>query len=311
MFLSDPHGRDNYTRCSLGLSKDGTIAALKIDTLANLGAYCTTMGPFVPTMAGGRITGTVYRIPHAVQDVRCVFTNTQPLAAYRGAGRPEACYVMERLLEEAARELNMSSVELRRMNFIRADQMPYENLSGAKIPSGDFGATLDMGLAHADVDGFARRAMASKQKGKLRGIGLCYYTESSGGGPQEEARVFLDDAGGAEIVCGTYSHGQGHLTTFAQIVHDELGIDPARVSLHQGDTDWVKFGGGTGGSRSSQMGGVAVLRAEVTSGTSIGNQWFHRAYLHVVLCKHLSLETAGRGPRDRALPHISLHRYDG
>ena len=261
MFLSDPHGRDNITDCTLGLDDAGHITALKISTLANLGAYCNTNGPFVPTLAGGRVTGTVYRIPHAVQDVRCVFTNTQPVAAYRGAGRPEACYVIERLLETAARELGMSSVELRRKNFIRASDMPYELLSGAKIPSGDFAATMDKGLECADFAGFAARRAESATRHRLRGIGLCYYTESSGGGPQEEARVLLTDDGGAEIVSGTYSHGQGHLTTFAQIVHSTLGIDPARITLRQGDTDWVKFGGGTGGSRSSQMGGVAVLRA--------------------------------------------------
>lgn len=310
MFLTDPHGRDNYTHCSLALDRDGLIQALKIDTLANLGAYCTTMGPFVPTMAGGRITGAVYRIPHAVQDVRCVFTNTQPLAAYRGAGRPEACYVMERLIEAAAKQLGVSSIELRRKNYIRADEMPYENLSGAKIPSGDFSATMDLGLTQADVAGFAARKTESERDGKLRGLGLCFYTESSGGGPQEEARVFLDDEGGAEIVCGTYSHGQGHLTTFAQIVYDELGVDPAKVSLHQGDTEWVKFGGGTGGSRSSQMGGVAVLRAcrdVVSAGVPVAAQLLQGAATDVEFSGGVfSLSRGEAGGKANSAAEVSL-----
>ncbi|MEJ2087024.1 MAG: xanthine dehydrogenase family protein molybdopterin-binding subunit, partial [Gammaproteobacteria bacterium] len=261
MFLSDSHGRDNLTEATMTLDGDGRIRSVRIETLANLGAYCSAVGPFVPTMAGGRVTGTVYRIPALYHSVRCLYTNTMPVAAYRGAGRPEACYVMERLMDAAARELSLPREEIRRRNFIRPTDMPYVNHSGVTIASGHFSETRQLALERADWDGFAERRAAAQANGRLRGIGLGYYVESSGGGPQEEASVTIHADGSADVVVGTYSHGQGHETAFAQILADTFGIEFERLNFIQGDTEYVKFGGGTGGSRSSQMGGVAVKRA--------------------------------------------------
>ena len=261
MFLADSHGRDNLTTATLALDAQGRILGLKVVTLANLGAYCTAVGPFVPTMAGGRITGTVYKIPALYHSVQCLFTNTMPVSAYRGAGRPESCYVMERLIEAAAVEVGVSAVELRRKNFIAQEDLPYTNHSGVTIFSGDFGGTMDLAIARSDFDQFAQRKAAARANGRLRGIGIGYYVESSGGGPQEEAQVTLNKDGGADVVVGTFSHGQGHRTTYSQIIGETLGMDFDKINIIQGDTEYVKFGGGTGGSRSSQMGGVAVRQA--------------------------------------------------
>ncbi|MGE0625356.1 MAG: xanthine dehydrogenase family protein molybdopterin-binding subunit [Pseudomonadales bacterium] len=261
MFLSDSHGRDNLTDAELALDADGRVLGLRIHTLANLGAYCSAVGPFVPTMAGGRITGTVYRVPALYHSVHCLYTNTMPVAAYRGAGRPEACYVMERLMDEAARLIGLPREEIRRRNFIAPADLPYTNHSGVTIASGEFEQTMDLALARSGWRAFDERRAASAERGRLRGIGLGYYVESSGGGPQEEARVTIRDDGSAEVVVGTYSHGQGHETAFAQILSETFGIDFESIHFVQGDTAYVKFGGGTGGSRSSQMGGIAVKQA--------------------------------------------------
>ena len=260
MFLTDPHGRDNLTHCELALGADGRILALKVETLANLGAYCSIVGPLVPTLAGGRIVGTVYRIPTLLHSVRCLFTNVMPVSAYRGAGRPESCYVMERLLDAAAEVLDLPRDEIRRRNFVRPEDLPYTNHAGVTMHSGDFAGTMEQALARADWAGFPARRDAARD-GRLRGIALGYYVESSGGGPEEEARVALHPDGGADVVVGTYSHGQGHETAYKQILSETLGLDFEKIRILQGDTEFVKFGGGTGGSRSSQMGGIAVKRA--------------------------------------------------
>ncbi len=261
MFLSDSHGRDNLTDAELALDAQGRVLGLRIHTLANLGAYCSAVGPFVPTMAGGRITGTVYRVPALYHSVHCLYTNTMPVAAYRGAGRPEACYVMERLMDEAARLLELPREEIRRRNYLAPADLPYTNHSGVTIASGEFEKTMDMALERSDWAAFDRRRAESAGRNRLRGIGLGYYVESSGGGPQEEASVTIHSDGTAEVVVGTYSHGQGHETAFAQILSATFGIDFENILFVQGDTAYVKFGGGTGGSRSSQMGGIAVKRA--------------------------------------------------
>ncbi|MGD8416667.1 MAG: xanthine dehydrogenase family protein molybdopterin-binding subunit [Pseudomonadales bacterium] len=261
MFLSDSHGRDNLTEAELALDESGRVLGLRICTLANLGAYCSAVGPFVPTMAGGRITGTVYRVPALYHSVRCLYTNTMPVAAYRGAGRPEACYVMERLMDTAARVLGLSRDEIRRRNFIAPEDLPYTNHSGVSIASGAFARTMDMALERSRWSDFEERRAASAALGRLRGIGIGYYVESSGGGPQEEATVSINPDGSADVIVGTYSHGQGHETAFAQILADTFGLPFERINFIQGDTAYVKFGGGTGGSRSSQMGGIAVKRA--------------------------------------------------
>ena len=261
MFLTDSHGRDNLTTVTAGFDALGQFTAMRVETTANLGAFCSAVGPFVPTMAGGRIVGTVYRIPHVHHSVRTVFTNTQPVAAYRGAGRPEACYVMERLLEEAALQLDVDAIELRKRNFVLPTEMPYTMPSGVELTSGDFAKTLDMALDAAGWSGFPSRRRESSRLGKLRGCGIGYYVESSGGGPEEEAHITVQPDGQVDVIVGTYSHGQGHRTTFAQILSECLGVDFDLINVIQGDTEQVKFGGGTGGSRSSQMGGIAVRQA--------------------------------------------------
>ena len=261
MFLTDSHGRDNLTRVTAGFDDAGRLQGLRVATTANLGAYCSAVGPFVPTMAGGRVVGTVYRIPHVHHTVQTVFTNTQPVAAYRGAGRPEACYVMERLLEAAAQQIGIDSIELRMRNFVLPQEMPYTMPSGVELTSGEFAKTLELGLEHGNWQGFSDRAAASAVRGRWRGRGIGYYVESSGGGPEEEAQITVNADGTVDVVVGTYSHGQGHRTTYAQILSESLGIDFGHINIIQGDTEQVKFGGGTGGSRSSQMGGLAVRQA--------------------------------------------------
>lgn len=265
MFLSDSHGRDNLTKVTGGFDADGMMLGLRVETTANLGGYCSAAGPFVPTMAGGRIVGTVYRIPAVHHSVKTVFTNTMPVAAYRGAGRPEACYVMERLMDAAARQTGLDSIELRKRNFVEPREMPYKLASGVDLSSGEFAATLDLAVARSNY--LVKREAATSDtdtaggSGKLHGIGLGYYVESSGGGPEEEANITINDDGTVDVVIGTFSHGQGHRTTYSQILAEQLGIDFDKINVIQGDTDVVKFGGGTGGSRSSQMGGIAVKRA--------------------------------------------------
>jgi carbon-monoxide dehydrogenase large subunit len=264
MFLADSHGRDNLTTVTAGFGIEGHLQAMLVETTANLGAYCTAVGPFVPTMAGGRVVGTVYNIPLVAHSVQTVFTNTMPVAAYRGAGRPEACYVMERLLEQAAVDLALDPVEIRHRNFVSSEDFPYTMPSGVELTGGEFSETLKLGLERADWQGFASRFDSSKSRGLLRGRGIGYYVESSGGGPEEEAKVTANEDGSVDVVVGTFSHGQGHRTTFSQVLAERLGVDFDLINIIQGDTREVKFGGGTGGSRSSQMGSIAILRtAEV------------------------------------------------
>lgn len=275
MFLADCHGRDNVTVGTLALNEQGRIAALKVETVANLGAYCSNTGPFVPTMAGGRVCGTVYRVPRACHDVKCVFTNTAPVSAYRGAGRPEAAYIMERLMEAAAHQLGVDGRALRRRNFIRPQDLPYVNHGGIPIASGEFEETMMLAVKRADWAGFPARRESAAKAGKLRGIGLGCYIESSGGGPQEETQIRVHADGTVDAIVGTFSHGQGHETAYAQIVAEALGVALEQVRVIQGDTAQVKFGGGTGGSRSAQMGGVALLRTAQTviaKGSSIAAQ---------------------------------------
>lgn len=260
MFLADSHGRDNLTKVTGGFDDEGRVQALLVETIANLGAYCTAVGPFVPTMAGGRVVGTVYKIPQVAHSVRPVFTNTMPVAAYRGAGRPEACYVMERLLQQAAKDLNLDAIAIRHRNFVAPGDFPYAMPSGVDLTCGEFSQTLNKGLQVADWEGFEARKSQALERGKLRGRGVGFYVESSGGGPEEEAQVTINPDGTVDAVVGTFSHGQGHRTTFSQVLADHLGINFESINIVQGDTREVKFGGGTGGSRSSQMGSIAVMQ---------------------------------------------------
>jgi carbon-monoxide dehydrogenase large subunit len=260
-FLSDPHGRDHVTHAEMAFDENAKAIGVRIRTLAAMGAYLLDFGPRVPTMAGGRINGTVYDLQALNVQVRCVFTNTVPTDAYRGAGRPETAYVLERLFDQGAAAFGIGREEIRRLNYIRPDQIPYRNVAGNVIDSGHFAETQDMALNLADWQGFAARRAEAAKHGKLRGIGLGYFIEASGGQPFEWARVALTPEGRAKLTVGTFSHGQGHETAFAQILSEKLGLPFDAIDLVQGDSDVVLKGGGTGGSRSSQMGGVATSRA--------------------------------------------------
>jgi carbon-monoxide dehydrogenase large subunit len=260
-FVCDPHGRDHVTEAEMAFDAQGKALGLRVRTTAAMGAYLCDFGPRIPTVAGARIAGTVYDLQNVNMRVRCAFTNTVPTDAYRGAGRPEIAYTIERLFDLGAVHFGVTKDEIRRRNYIRPDQIPYTNCVGNVLDSGDFSGTQQKALALADWNGFAPRRAESHARGRLRGIGLGYFVEASGGAPTEWARVAMTPEGKARLHVGTFSHGQGHETAFAQIVHSRLGIPFEDVVLVQGDTDLVETGGGTGGSRSSQMGGVATLRA--------------------------------------------------
>ncbi|MCO6414617.1 xanthine dehydrogenase family protein molybdopterin-binding subunit [Siccirubricoccus sp. KC 17139] len=260
-FVSDPHGRDHVTRAEMAFDAEARVLGVKIRSFAAMGAYLQDFGPRVPTVAGGRILGTVYDIQALNAQVSCVFTNTSPTDAYRGAGRPEQAYVLERLFDLGAAEFGIGREEIRRRNYIRPEQIPYRNVAGNEIDSGLFAETQAHALALADWDGFPARRAAAAARGRLRGIGLGYFIEASGGQPSEWARVRFEEDGTVALTVGTFSHGQGHETAYAQVLHSKLGIPFDSVRFIQGDSAVVEHGNGTGGSRSSQMGGVAIARA--------------------------------------------------
>jgi carbon-monoxide dehydrogenase large subunit len=259
-FLTDNHGRDMITKAELALDKDGKILAVRITGTANMGGYLSQFNPFVVTLAGGRIFGGVYRVPVLFANIKGYFSNSGPLDAYRGAGRPEAAYLMERLMDVAARKTGIDRVELRRRNLPTPAELPYRNWMGVSFDSGDYPGMLDRALVRADADGFAARKKQSAAKGKLRGLGIAYYVEITFAVGAEPARVVFTENGAVELYVGTQSNGQGHETAFAQLVSEKLGIDFESITVKQGDTDWVN-GGGTGGSRSLNMSGGALLGA--------------------------------------------------
>ncbi len=209
-FLSDDHGRDMRTKAELALDKDGHILALRIAGTANMGGYLSQFAPFIATLAGGRIFGGLYRVPTVFVDVKGYFSNSAPIDAYRGAGRPEAAYLIERLMDAAAIETGIDRVELRRRNLPRPDELPYANWFGIQFDSGDYPRMLDMALQRADVAGFAARREQSRTLGKLRGLGIGYYVEITFAVGSEPARVKFTDNGGVELHVGTQSTGQGH-----------------------------------------------------------------------------------------------------
>jgi len=259
-FLGDSHGRDNLTTARFALDHKGKFIGLDIDLVADMGAYLSCYGPYIPWLAVGMATG-VYDIPAAYVRLRGVYTNTVPVDAYRGAGRPEASYLVERLVDAAARELDITPDTLRKRNFIKPKAMPYTTPVGKIYDSGDFAATMARAQELADWDGFRKRAAESKRAGRLRGIGLATYVEACGGNGPEIATINLDKDGGVTVLIGSQSTGQGHATAYAQIVADKLDLPPDKVRLVQGDTDAIRTGAGTGGSSSIPVGGVSVDRA--------------------------------------------------
>jgi len=259
-FLSDNHGRDHVSEASVAIDAEQRFTAMRIRTFANIGAYISNFGAAVPAMSGVRTPTGVYRIPLLHQEVRMMFTNTGPVDAYRGAGRPEAGYLMERLASRAAIELGVDPVELRRKNFIRPQEMPYTNAAGYTYDCGNFPGVLDKALAAADWNGFSARKADAKRRGLLAGRGLACYVEVTGSANLTEAvDVTVSGDGRVTVVSGTQSMGTGLWTSYAQIIAERLGVSPDVVTLIQGDTSIVKSGGGSGGSRSLQVGGGAVL----------------------------------------------------
>ena len=262
-FLADSHGRDNISTARLALDDKGKFLALELDIVADMGAYLSCYAPYIPWLGMGMATGP-YDIPIAHVRLRSVYTNTVPVDAYRGAGRPEASYLIERAVDHAAREIGMAPDAIRRKNLIKPKALPYTTPTGKVYDSGDFAGTLARAQALADWDGFSRRLRESKRTGKLRGIGIATYVEACGNNGPETARVTLDRDGGITVLIGSQSTGQGHATSYAQLVAERLDIPPERVRVIQGDTDRIPTGAGTGGSSSIPVGGVSVDRASKT-----------------------------------------------
>ncbi len=273
-FASDAQGRDHVTHAELALDKDGKFLALRVATIANLGAYLSTFSTAIPTYLYGTLLAGTYTTPAVYVEVKSAFTNTVPVDAYRGAGRPEACYVIERIVDTAARELKIDPAELRRRNFIPKDAYPYQTPVALTYDSGDYFTTLDMAMKAADYAGFAQRREAAAKRGKLRGIGIATYIEACGIAPSavagalgaraglyETAELRVHPTGSVTVFTGTHSHGQGHETTFAQLVSDRLGLPLEMIDVVHGDTNKIPFGMGTYGSRSLPVGGSALVKA--------------------------------------------------
>jgi carbon-monoxide dehydrogenase large subunit len=253
-FLSDAQGRDNYSIVELALDHGGSFLALRVTTWANMGAYLSNFGPFIPQLAAPMLSG-VYRIPAIYLNIKGTLTNTVPVDAYRGAGRPEAIYLLERVIDVAARELKLAPDELRRRNFITS--FPYQTPVESRYDSGEFATVMTRAMERADWHGFASRKQKSAQAGKLRGIGLAMYIERCGGGPGDTIRLKVD-ANEVTVISGMQDNGQGHATTLVQLVSQKLGMDAERIRVVQGDTDVIPLDGLTGGSRFLAIGGVAA-----------------------------------------------------
>jgi carbon-monoxide dehydrogenase large subunit len=273
-FLSDAHGRDHISHAELALDADGKFRALRVHTYANLGAYLSTFAPAVPTYLYATLLSGPYVIPAIYAEVKAIFTNTVPVDAVRGAGRPEATYLLERLVDKAARETGIDRVEIRRKNLIQPDQFPYQTPVALQYDIGDYPATLDLALEAIDYAHLDDRKAEARDRGKLRGFGISTYIEACGIAPSalvgalgaraglyEAATVRVHPTGSVSVFTGTHSHGQGHETTFAQLVVEKLGIPFENIEVVHGDTDRIPFGMGTYGSRSAAVGGSAIVKA--------------------------------------------------
>src|SRR5215471_2145447 len=259
-FLGDSHGRDNISAARLAVDEKGRFLALELDIIADMGAYLSCYAPYIPWLAVGMATGP-YDIPVAHVRLRAAYTNTVPVDAYRGAGRPEASYLIERAVDAAAHDLDIAPDVLRRKNLIKPKALPYKTPTGKVYDSGDFAGTLSRAQEIIEWDGFNKRATQSKRAGRLRGIGIATYVEACGNNGPETANLTLDRDGGVTLLIGSQSTGQGHATSYAQLIADRLDLPPERVRVFQGDTDRIKSGAGTGGSSSIPVGGVSVDRA--------------------------------------------------
>jgi aerobic carbon-monoxide dehydrogenase large subunit len=260
-FVTDTQGRDNVTRLDLALDDELRFTGLSVEIIANMGAYLSNFAPEIPTFSGAVMHSGVYAIPAIHVVSTGVFTNTVPVDAYRGAGRPEAAYALERLIDVAARRLGVTPDELRRRNFIRPAAMPHTTPLGLVYDSGDFGRNMQDALAAADAAGFAARRAESRARGRYRGLGHAVYVEQSGFPPDEFAELRFDPAGTLTLLMGTQSSGQGHQTAYTQLAAERLGLSFDKIRVLQGDTAMIGFGRGTGGSRSLPVGGAALMHA--------------------------------------------------
>jgi carbon-monoxide dehydrogenase large subunit len=260
-FMSDHHGRDYDMSVEVAFDQDGLIQAVRLTGYGNLGGYCAAFGPLLPSLNVTKNIVSMYRTPLLEVATQCVFTNTNHVSAYRGAGRPEGALSMERTVDYAAAQLGIDRFELRRRNFIKAREMPFKTSSGMVYDCGDFPGLFKEALARADVKGFKQRKRQSKRAGKLRGLGVACYVETTAAMTTEQAAIRFGADGTVTIVTGTLDYGQGHASAFAQVLTEKLGVPFERIRLIQGDSDQLVTGGGTGGSRSAMLSGTAIAQA--------------------------------------------------
>jgi carbon-monoxide dehydrogenase large subunit len=322
-FITDAHGRDHISTAQLGVAADGKFLALKVSTQANMGAYLSTFATSVPTYLSATLLCGVYTTPAVYAEVKAVFTNTVPVDAYRGAGRPEATFLLERIVDMAAAELGMSKVEIRRKNFIPKDAFPYQTPIALQYDSGDYDATFNACLKAADYEGFEGRRAAAAGRGKLRGIGISTYVEACGIAPSavagalgaraglyEVANIRVHPTGSVTVFTGAHSHGQGHETTFCQLVSEQLGVRHDQIDIVHGDTSKIPFGMGTYGSRSLAVGGSAMVKAMdkiIEKGKKIAAHLME-ADVHDIEFKDGMFSVAGTD-KAKALGEIALTAY--
>ena len=322
-FMSDAHGRDHDSTAEMALDADGKFLALRVRTLCNMGAYLSTFAPCVPTYLYATLLAGCYSTPAIYAEVKAVFTNTVPVDAYRGAGRPEATFLLERLVDVIAHDTGLDRVAIRRKNFIPVDAFPYQTPVALQYDSGDYFTTLKVALATADWDGFPARRAAAAARGKLRGIGMSTYLEACGIAPSavvgslgaraglyEVANIRVHPTGSVTVFTGAHSHGQGHETTFAQLVADQLGVPIALVDVVHGDTGKIPFGMGTYGSRSLAVGGSAMVKAMdkvIAKGKKIAAHLMEAA-LEDIEFRDGKFHVAGTD-KSKALAEISLAAY--
>jgi carbon-monoxide dehydrogenase large subunit len=311
-FLSDTHGRDHEMEGELALDAEGNILALRLKGFGNVGAYLTNAATLPPTINAAKNIVGVYRTPLIEIDTACVFTTTTPVGPYRGAGRPEGNYYIERLIETAAAEMGRDPLELRRRNLIRPEEMPYAAPSGMTYDSGDFPAVLEKALRLADWEGFPARQAASRARGLLRGRGIGHYLEVTAPPSNEMGGLRFEEDGTVTIITGTLDYGQGHWTPFAQVLASRLGIPLSRIRLLQGDSDALIAGGGTGGSKSLMASGAAILEAAeevITKGRKAAAHFLEAAEADIEFV--IDPEKGGAfviAGTDRALPVLELAR---
>jgi carbon-monoxide dehydrogenase large subunit len=322
-FMSDAHGRDHDTVAEMALDASGNFLALRVSTLANMGGYLSTFAPCIPTYLYATLLAGVYKTPVVYCEVKAVFTNTVPVDAYRGAGRPEATFLLERLVDVCAHDTGADRVAIRRQNFIAADAFPYQTPVALQYDSGNYQATLDECLKAADYAGFEARRAAAASRGKLRGIGISTYIEACGIAPSavvgslgaraglyEVANIRVHPTGSVTVYTGTHSHGQGHETTLAQLVCDQLGVPLDQVDIVHGDTGKIPFGMGTYGSRSLAVGGTAMIKAMdkiIAKGKKIAAHLME-ASVEDIEFKSGSFTVAGTD-KAKSLTEISLAAY--